>query len=232
MSQASLDLAVRLLQEVPFFAGVRREDLIPLAAACRPRHFRRHQIIFHRDDPGDTLHIVQSGEVRIILTSPQGDEILLALMRPGDFFGELSLLDGLPRSATAVANETTETLTLARAGFLNVIEHTPQMAHQIILSLSARLRRTDLLLGDSAFLDVPTRLVKRLLDLAHTQAGREAPKGPVTIRVTQTELAAMVGATRESVNRELRVLEGRSLIRVERGRIEIQRPEALSAMDW
>jgi CRP/FNR family transcriptional regulator/CRP/FNR family cyclic AMP-dependent transcriptional regulator len=232
MSQAAVDQALRLLQEVPFFAGVRQEDLTSLAAACRPRHYRRQQIIFYRDDPGDTLHIIQSGEVRIILTSPDGDEILLALMRPGDFFGELSLLDGLPRSATAVANEPTETLTLARDGFLRVLEQSPQMAHQVILALSSRLRRTDLLLGDSAFLDVPTRLVKRLLDLAHTQAGRVSLKGPQTIRVTQSELAAMVGATRESVNRELRALESRELIRVERGRILLQRPEALSAMEW
>lgn len=232
MSQASLEQAVRLLQEVPFFAGISREDLAPLAAACRPRHYRRNQIIFHRDDPGDTLHIVQSGQVRIVLTSPEGDEILLALMQAGDFFGELSLLDGLPRSATAVANEATVTLALARSGFLRVLDHSPQLVHQIILALSARLRRTDLLLGDSAFLDVPTRLVKRLLDLAQTQGERETGKGPRTILVTQSELAAMVGATRESVNRELRTLEARGLIRVDRGRILLLRPEALGARDW
>lgn len=232
MSQESLDQAVRLLQEVPFFAGVRREDLTPLAAACRRRYYRRHQIIFQRDDPGDTLHIVQSGQVRIVLSSPEGDEILLALMQPGDFFGELSLLDGLPRSATAVANAHSVTLTLARTGFLRVVERSPQLAHQIILALSARLRRTDLLLGDSAFLDVGTRLAKRLLDLAHDQAEPGSSKGPRTIRVTQSELAAMVGATRESVNRELHALEARGVIRVHRGRIVLQQPEALSARDW
>ena len=232
MSQVPLDHTVGLLQEVPFFAGILRQDLIPLAAACRPRRYRRHQIIFARDDPGVTLHIVRSGRVRIVLSSPQGHEILLALMWPGDFFGELSLLDGLPRSATAVANEPTVTLTLARPEFLRVLERTPQMAHQIILALSARLRRTDLLLGDSVFLGLATRLAKRLWELVKAQGEPEGPKGPRTIRITQLELAAMVGATRESVNRELHALEGRGLIRVDRGRIQLHRPEALGTLDW
>jgi len=232
MSKAPVDQVVRLLQGVPFFAGVQRENLAAVAAARRPQSYRRHQVIFQRGDPGDALHIVSSGLVRIVLSSPDGSEILLAAMQPGDFFGELSLLDGLPRSATAVASEPTVTLTLARPGFLRILERTPQIAHQIILALSARLRRTDVLLGDSAFLDVATRIAKRLRDLAHTQAGRESPKTPRSVRVIQAELAAMVGASRESVNRELRALAARGLIRVGRGRIMILRPEALGLPDW
>lgn len=232
MSQAVLDQTVRLLQEVPLFPGVLRQELSLLATACRPRHYRRHQVIFERGDPGDTFHIVQSGQVRIILSSPDGDEILLALMQPGDFFGELSLLDGLPRSATAVANKPTITLTLARSGFQRSMERTPQLARHIIHTLSARLRRTNVLLGDSVFLDVPTRLIRRLQDLAQSQEEKELPKGPRTIQVTQRELAAMVGATRESVNKELRALEARGLIHLDRGSIILLHPEGLNALDW
>lgn len=229
MSQASLDQALHMLQAVPFFSGVRRQDLTVLAAACRPRQYRRHEIIFHQDDPGDSLHIVQVGQVRIVLLSPQGNEITLALFYPGDFFGELSLLDGCPRSATAVAAVPTTTFTLTRPAFLRVLAHTPQMAQQVILTLSARLRHTDVLLGDAVFLDVAARLAKRLGELARAQAEGTTPPTPWMVRVTQAELAAMVGATRESVNKELRALETQGLIRVGRGRILLLRPDALSA---
>jgi len=232
MTQGPLDQAVQLLQEVPFFAQIRRQDLLPLAAACRLQHYRRHGAIFHRDDPGDSLHIVHSGQVRIVLTSPDGDEIVLALFEPGDFFGELSLVDGLPRSASAVANEPTTTLALTRPAFLRALEQNSHLAQQVILALSARLRRTDLLLGDAAFLDVASRLAKRLRDLAGTRHDAQAAGGPPILRITQVELAAMVGATRETVNKELRALEGRGIIRLERGRIVLERPEALGSRDW
>lgn len=229
MSQAALDLALHMLQAVPFFSGVPSQDLAALAAACRSRQYRPQEIIFHQDDPGDALHIVRAGQVRIVLLSPRGNEITLALFHPGDFFGELSLLDGCPRSATAVAAVPTTTLTLARPAFLRVLGNTPQMAQQIILALSTRLRHTDILLGDAVFLDVSARLTKRLGELARAQAEGPIPPTPWMVRVTQAELATMVGATRESVNKELRVLEAQGLIRVGRGRIVLLRPEALSA---
>jgi CRP-like cAMP-binding protein len=232
MSQGALDHAVQLLQEVPFFAKIRPQDLLPLAAACRLQHYRRHGIIFHRDDPGDSLHIIHAGQVRIVLTSPEGDEIVLALLEPGEFFGELSLVDGLPRSATAVANEPTETLALARPAFLRALEQNSHLGQQVIHALATRLRRTDLLLGDAAFLDVASRLAKRLRDLCTTGHDKPPAGGPSVIRITQVELAAMVGATRETVNKELRALEGRGIIRLERGRIVLERPEALEARDW
>jgi CRP-like cAMP-binding protein len=230
--QGSLDHAVQMLQEVPFFSKLRPQDLLPLAAACRLQNFRRHSIIFHRDDPGDSLHIIHTGQVRIVLTSPEGDEIVLALLEPGEFFGELSLVDGLPRSATAAANEPTVTLALTRPAFLRALEQNAHLAQQVILSLAARLRRTDLLLGDAAFLDVASRLAKRLQDLATTRHDKSAVGGPPVIRITQVELAAMVGATRETVNKELRALEGRGIIRLERGRIVLERPEALEVRAW
>lgn len=229
MSRAALDRALGMLQGIPFFSGVSQQDLEALAAACRPRHFRRYEIIFHQDDPGDALQIVQEGQVRIVLLSPEGDEITLAFFHPGDFFGELSLLDGHPRSATAVAAMPTVTLTLARPAFLRVLARTPRMAQQVNLALSARLRHTDVLLGDAVFLDVAARLAKRLGELARAQVESATARGPWMVRVTQTELAAMAGATRESVNKELRALEAEGLIRVARGRILLLRPGAVSA---
>jgi CRP-like cAMP-binding protein len=231
-SHASPDQAIRLLQVVPFFAGVSQTNLLPLAAACRLRRYRATQVIFHRGDPGDTLHIVISGAIRILLSAPDGDEILLAHLQQGEFFGELSLLDGLPRSATAVAIDDTVTLALERPEFLQVLERTPALARQVILAMCARLRRTDVLLGDSAFLDVAARLARRLLDLAQGRGLPQPAGGSAEVRITQTELATMVGASRETVNKELRVLEGRGLLRVQRGKIAIPNPAALRAVEW
>lgn len=228
VGQASPDEAFRMLEVVPFFAGVRRQELLPLAAACRPRRYRANEIIFHQGDPGDALHIVQSGQVRISLLSPRGSEIVLALFHPGDFFGELSLVDGRPRSATAVAAAPTVTLTLPRVAFLRVLTRSPALAQRIICTLSIRLRHTDVLLGDAVFLDVAARLAKRLGELARAQRKGAAPLSPLTIQATQAELAAMVGAARESVNKELRALEARGLIRVARGRILLRSVAALN----
>ncbi len=231
MGQASLDQAFQMLEVIPFFAGVRRQELLSLAAACRPRRYRADEIIFNQGDPGDALHIVREGQVRISLFSPQANEIVLALFHPGDFFGELSLLDGCPRSATAVAVTPTVTLTLPRVAFLRVLTHSPALAQRIISALSFRLRHTDILLGDAAFLDVAARLAKRLGEMARAQGKGAAPLSPLTVRATQTELAAMVGAARESVNKELRALESRGLIRVARGQILLRSVAGLNSQE-
>src|SRR2546423_11165380 len=109
---AERDLA--LLQSVPFLSGLPTEELAFLSAGLRRRAFRRNEVIFHRDDPGTMVFIIRSGRVKISLLNEEGSEVTLALFGPGDFFGEMSLLDDLPRSATATALEATEAVTLAR----------------------------------------------------------------------------------------------------------------------
>lgn len=232
MLRLSPEEVIRLLREVPYFTGLQQTDLAPLAAACRLRQYRTNQVIFHRGDPGDTLHMIRSGRVKIVLASPSGEEVLLALMGPGDFFGELSLLDGRPRSATAITGGPTVTLTLAREEFIPVLLRTAALAHQVMLALGTRIRRTNLLLGDSAFLEVRSRVERRLLDLAKTTERIEQRAGSTGIRITQTELAAMVGASRESVNRILRSLEAKGLIALERGRIRLEGLNRAGQADW
>jgi CRP-like cAMP-binding protein len=227
MSQVGLEQTIEMLQRVPFFSGIRYQDLVTLASLCRPRTYRARQVIFHRGDPGDTLYIVQSGQVKIVLLSAKGDEMVLTLFRSGDFFGELSLLDGLPRSATAAAVETTLLLSVSRPEFQRVLHEAPPMAEQIIGALTARLRHTDMLLGDAIFLTVSARLTKRLLELAGMQEERSRITPPIEVRVTQAELASMVGATRESINKELRMLEERGILRLGRSRVTVLRPELL-----
>ena len=204
-----------LLAAVPVLAHLSRDDLQDLAAAARRRSYTKGQVIFHRDDPGDSLHIIVRGEVRVILPSPEGEEVTLALLGPGDFFGDLCLLDGGPRSATTVAVETTETLVVERSRFTQWLQSRPAAAIAILTAVGRRLRAANELVGEFAFLDVHCRLAKKLLDLA----GPAAEGGAVELRFSQDELASMLGVTRESVNKHLRFFKKRGAVDVYRRRI-------------
>ena len=207
--------ARELLGGVPSLAALSPDDLQDLAASARRRVYARGQVIFHRDDPGDSLHIIVNGEVRIMLPSPEGEEMTLARLGPGDFFGDLCLFDGGPRSATAIAVEATETTVVERDRFIQWLQSHPAAAIAILAAVASRLRAADELVGALAFLDVHSRLARKLLDLA----GPAAEGSQVELRLSQDELASMVGVTRESVNKHLRFFKKRGAIDVSRRRI-------------
>jgi len=207
-----------LLGGVPGLAAVSPDDLQDLAASARRRLYTRGQTIFHRDDPGDSLHIIVNGEVRIMLPSPEGEEMTLARLGPGDFFGDLCLFDGGPRSATVVAVQATETTVVERRRFMQWLQTHPGAAIAILAAVAGRLRAADELVGALAFLDVHSRLARKLLDLA----GAAAQGSQVELRLSQDELASMVGVTRESVNKHLRFFKKRGAIDVYRRRIVLR----------
>lgn len=215
------------LARVPLFAGLPEDQTARLEEVTQRRTFRRGEVIFHKGDTGSTLYMIVQGQVKIVLPSDSGEEALLAVLDPGDFFGELSLIDEEPRSATVVATEATETLLLHREDFLKFLTASPGLAVDMLRILARRLRETDEFIEDAVFLDVPGRLAKKLLELAETY-GRETPEGTVIgLRLTQQELATMVGATRESVNKHLRAYRSRGWIELDRQRIVILRPREL-----
>ena len=155
-----------VLRQVPLFAELSPQELGGLAAALRRRRYPRGAVIFLAGDPNAQLYLVEAGRVRIGLTSPEGKEVVLTVLGPGDFFGDLSLLDGEPTSADAVAQEDCRLLLLPRAAFLNFVEGQPRAATALLAVLSRRLRRNARLIQDAAFLDVPARLASALLQLA------------------------------------------------------------------
>jgi CRP/FNR family cyclic AMP-dependent transcriptional regulator len=216
-----------LLRRVPLLAVLPDDELARLAQHARPRQYRAGTIIFHRDDPGAALHIITAGLVKLVLTSLEGREVTVGILRSGDFFGELALLDGGPRSASAIALDAVETLTLDRSPFVAILERQPQMASALLAVLGDRLRRTDELVQDILFLDLPGRLAKQLLALAGEHGVPGAGGTRIDLRLNQSDLAAIVGATRESVNRCLNAYAERGLLRVERDAITILQPEAL-----
>jgi CRP/FNR family cyclic AMP-dependent transcriptional regulator len=161
------------------------------------------------------LHVVASGSVKILLPSAEGEEAIIATLRPGDFFGELALLDGAPRSASAVSLEASETLVLPRPVFAELLETLPGLRDALLKGLAHELRRLTGHVEELHFLDLAGRLAVRLSRLA-----READAGPDgSVRLawpyTQSDLAAMIGGTRQSVNRLLSDLVDSGLIVIE-----------------
>ena len=211
---------VTMLRKVPLFAGLSDHELEVLAGSLGRRTFAKGMIIFHKGSPGQTLYIIESGKVRIFIISESGQEISVNIYGPGDVFGELALLDGLPRSAGAVAVEKSVTFTLHRDDFLRHLEAYPRMSRSIMEVLSTRLRYTTIYAESLSFLDVYGRVAAKLLELAD-RYGVKKDGIEIDLRLTQAELATWVAATRESVNKVLRTFRDHGLIEVEAQRITI-----------
>jgi CRP-like cAMP-binding protein len=226
MSTAPQD-RVAALAKAPLFTDLTPPQLESLASRVKVRTYRAGEIVFHRDDPGFTFHIIHSGLVKIYVTSPEGQEVVLIILKPGDFFGELSLFDGAPRSASAVAMAATETFTLDRDGFLDFIVEQPAASLTIFAVMASRIRRADGIIADAAFLDLPARVCKQLLELSELFGRETNGHIEIELKLRQQDFASMVSATRESVNRTLSGLEEEGIIRLERQHITILRPEVL-----
>jgi CRP/FNR family cyclic AMP-dependent transcriptional regulator len=217
----------RPLHQIGLFADLSVPQLDELAQLVRRRPYQRGATIFHKGDPGTGLYLITQGRVKIVVPSETGEEALLAMLESGDVFGELALFDGLPRSATVVALQPTEVLLLYRDDFVGFVGRHPEVASALFSVLSRRLRATNELIEDASFLDVPGRLAKRLLDLAERHGQPTAQGVEIDLKLTQGELAAMVGATRESVNKHLGWMRDHRWIALERQHIILLRPEEL-----
>lgn len=222
--------AVQALQVVPFFADLPEDHAEELGKSLVPRRFTLGQVIFHLGDPGGLLYLIVRGKVKISHTTPEGHEVVLAILGPGDFFGELALLDDAPRSATALALETTETWTLHREEFMRYLTDNPEFALHVLKTLARHIRRLNTQLADIFFLDLPGRLARTLLGLAE-QYGRHTTDGTVIeLALTQTDLAEMTGATRVSINKALGRFRREGWIRVNGRQVTLLDPAALAGL--
>jgi CRP-like cAMP-binding protein len=210
------------LSAIPLFEGLDADSLEPLGREMRLRRFRRGEVIFHQGDPGDALFIVLTGQVKISLPGETGDEAILATLRPGDFFGELALLDGAPRSATATALEPVEATVLPRDRFRDLIAAEAAIRDAFLVAVARELRRLTTHVEELHFLDIAGRLAARLARLA-TEQGKTLADGSIRLDapLTQGDLAAMVGCTRQSVNKLLGLYARDGLIRLDREAIVV-----------
>jgi CRP-like cAMP-binding protein len=220
-------LVISSLRASLLFERADETALADVARQLRRRRFRRGEVIFHQGDPGDALHLVSSGAVKIVLPSAEGEEAIIATLHGGDFFGELALLDGAPRSATAVAQEACETWTLSRDLFHDLLDRDPSLRASLLAGLAHELRRLTGQVEDLHFLDLGGRLAMRLVRLAR-EADATAQEARLDWPYTQSDLAAMIGGTRQSVNKLLAGLVERGLVVIERDTLAIPDVEALA----
>ena len=228
--RVEVGFAIESLRRSPLFAKVDDHALEACAASLSVRRYRRGETIFHQGDPGQSLFIIESGAVKIVLPSPEGDEgAIIATLARGDFFGELALLDGAPHSATAVAIEPTQTLVLAREQFEQLVDTEAGLRQALFAGIVAELRRLTAHVEELTFLDLPSRLAKRLVRLAREADPGASGEVRLAWPYTQTDLAAMIGGTRQTVNRLLTDLSSRGLVYFEKDVAVIPSLEGLEA---
>jgi CRP/FNR family cyclic AMP-dependent transcriptional regulator len=200
-----------LIKNISLFSDLQESECQKLADVLKEREVRREDVILTQNDPGDVMFIIVKGKVKIVLLSPGGKEIILTTLKSGDFFGEMSLVDGEPRSASAIAVEDSSLFLLRRDSFIKVIMNNPEMALKIMKEMSKRIRRADEKIEDLALLDVYGRVARTLLNMA--KEGIKTPQGMVIEkRPTQQEMANMIGTSRETVSRILSELGRRGYI--------------------
>jgi CRP/FNR family transcriptional regulator, cyclic AMP receptor protein len=203
---------VDVLRSSPIFAELPDETLAQLQAACVRRTYRRNQYLWYQGDEGARLVVVASGLVKVVLSSAQGDQVVLTTLGAGATFGELALLDGSPRSASVVAAEPTTVLLLSRATVIDLLSRYPAVLDAMLRTLGNLIRRLTEQAGDLVFLDLGARVAKLLLHLAEAHG---AGSTVLNLGLSQSDLAQMVGASRPAVNRVLQNLASRGVIEID-----------------
>lgn len=199
----------------PLFANMDPEVSRALIASMEPVRVARGEVLFHEGEPGDRLYVIRTGKVKMGRRSSDGRENLLAVLGPGEMFGELSLFDPGPRTATATGVSDAVVMELGHTELVVWLERNPTVATHLLAALGRRLRRTNEALADLVFSDVPGRVAKALLDLS-TRFGQQTDEGiRVAHDLTQEELAQLVGASRETVNKALADFAARKWVRRE-----------------
>jgi CRP/FNR family cyclic AMP-dependent transcriptional regulator len=204
-----------VLKKAPLFAGLDNEAASALSAAMGTIRLTKGQVLFHEGDAEDRLYVVISGKVKLGRSGSAGRENLLAVLGPGQMFGELSLFDPGPRSTTATAVTACEIRTLEHDELMGWLTGRPEVAQGLLAQLAARLRRANDVVADLVFSDVPGRVAKQLLELANRFGDRRDDGVHVHHDLTQEELAQLVGASRETVNKALADFAARGWIRLE-----------------
>jgi CRP/FNR family transcriptional regulator, cyclic AMP receptor protein len=217
----------RLLGECVLFRGFATAERHALFSRIRIRTFAAGETIFLMGSPGDTMMAVLSGKVRISVPSQEGRELVLAILFPGDVFGEIALLDGLQRTADATAVTKCSLAMLERREILSFFEHHPAAWANIVNVLCNRLRRTDEHLAEVAFLQLPARLAKALLRGVSGEGRPVVGQRSNQIQLSQRELGNLVGAARESVNKCLRGWQDEGIISIKGSVITIKNRAAL-----
>jgi CRP/FNR family transcriptional regulator, cyclic AMP receptor protein len=217
-----------VLKKAPLFAGLEDEAATALSSAMGKLHLNKGDVLFHEGDLEDRLYIVVSGKIKLGRSGSAGRENLLAVLGPGQMFGELSVFDPGPRSTTATAVTACELRTLEHDELIPWLTGRPEVAQGLLGQLAARLRRANDVVADLVFSDVPGRVAKQLLELAQRFGDKREDGMHVHHDLTQEELAQLVGASRETVNKALADFAARGWLRLDGKSVIILDPERLA----
>lgn len=217
---------INILKRIPLFSSLSESDQQNLTSLLRRKLLGKGEHLFRQGDEGTALYIIVQGRIKISL-SKRTDNVTLAILGQGEFLGEMALLDELPRSADAIALEETQLYILNRKDFLSFLAGNTHTVYAILNSLSRRLRRMDDQLAEMCFLNLSARLAKQLVELAETQKPGGGDPNTRDLNISQQELGNILGASRESINKELKILRDKGVVETSRNAIRILDLEAL-----
>ena len=201
-----------VLKSVPLFSAFTEQQLVTLLNYVQHRSYPRNVFVIQAGDETDSLYVILSGKVKVLIPDDQGREVILSVMGPHDFFGEMGILDDQPRSASVSTLEPCEMLRMSKAGFINCLKENSDVAMLVIRNLVKRLREADRKIESLALIDVSGRVVRLLVDMAQEVDGKlVVPRTP-----PKQEIARMIGASREMVSRVIKELQVKGLIRADR----------------
>ena len=209
------NVSTLLLRNVPLFSVLPEHQLALLTGVVSRKSFPRSTVIINAGDVTESLYVVISGRMKVMMSDDEGQEVILAILGPGEYFGEMGLVDDSPRSATVVALEACELLSLAKRDFNSCLQDNFEMAMTVMRGLVKRLREADQKIGSLALMDVYGRVARLLLEMAETVDGQKV----VTKKLAKQDIAKMIGASREMVSRVMKDLQAGGFIEVRGGSI-------------
>ena len=231
ISQESARQRRELLARASLFSKLSDRELDDLVQVSRVQKLRPREELCHKGDPGSQVYLISKGRLKAMTSSAEGDDVVFNILGPGEVFGEIALLGETPRTATVAAIEPCELLVIDRRDFLALLRRHPEAAIALLRVLALRLKRISELVEDTLFLNLPVRLAKKLIHYASIY-GEEQQDGSVRIslRLSQEEWGDLVGATRESINKQMRAWTEQGIVSTDAGFIVIHRPEALEKL--
>jgi CRP-like cAMP-binding protein len=212
---------LKLLRNVELFSGLNEKQLAGISQVTRRQVVKRRQELFHKGDGGTEIYVVAHGKLKALTTSIGGDDVVFSILGPGEVIGEVALLGGTPRTASVSAIEDCELFVIDRRDFLSFLNDHPEVSIKLLHVLATRLKRVSELVEDTLFLNLPLRLAKKLLSLGRLYGEEVADGLRVDLKLSQEEWGDLVGATRESINKQVRQWTEAGIVRVDKGYIVI-----------
>lgn len=212
----------KFLKNVPLFEDFSDEELEKLLVISKEKTYPKDAVIFQKDDLGNFFFLICSGRVKVIIETEEGKEGILSILYPTEFFGEMSLLDGEPRSATVVALEETKVIIIERNDFLSLLYKHPELALKILKTLSLRLRKANRQIETLMFLDAPGKVARLLIDIAQERGKKINNEILIDLDFTRQELGNLIGVSRETTTRILKSFEEDGILSIERNQIIIK----------